>query len=102
MKKRFFDNWMKYWQKIQFLKRFWKKILYSPNEILFERYGNKKNLLRAILKSWRGIVIENENTTKQKLALKSAIQHRSVVQKTKTFFQWIRFIHIRRGIIKLF
>ncbi|KAL4447168.1 hypothetical protein ABPG74_014020 [Tetrahymena malaccensis] len=100
--RRYFNNWVEYISKIMFLRKFWKKILYSPDEILFEKYGNKKNLLKHILKSWRGIVIDNENTMKQKLALKSAINHRAVVQKTKAFFQWVNFLNIKKKLSKIF
>ncbi|EAR85710.2 hypothetical protein TTHERM_00421190 (macronuclear) [Tetrahymena thermophila SB210] len=100
--RRYFNNWVEYISKIMFLRKFWKKILYSPDEILFEKYGNKKNLLKHILKSWRGIVIDNENTMKQKLALKSAVNHRAVVQKTKAFFQWVNFLNIKKKLSKIF
>ncbi|KAL4497256.1 hypothetical protein ABPG72_011191 [Tetrahymena utriculariae] len=100
--RRYFNNWVEYISKIMFLRKFWKKILYSPDEILFEKYGNKKNLLKHILKSWRCMVIDNENTMKQKLALKSAINHRAVVQKTKAFFQWVNFFNIKKKLSKIF
>lgn len=50
---RTFKFWQSKYNKILFLREFFSKVIYSPSELIKQKYPTDKSLLRNILQSWK-------------------------------------------------